>query len=64
MKKLCIAFASLALAAGARGDDWRGFRGTDATATSATAAPIEWSESKNLVWKTALPGPGLSLIHI
>lgn len=40
-------------------EDWPCFRGPnqDGTSTSA-AAPTSWSESENLLWKVALPGPG------
>lgn len=43
------------------GDDWARFRGPNGSGTSDTKGlPLEWSESKNIVWKTALPGPGAS----
>jgi len=43
------------------GADWPQFRGPDGLgiSTDATMA-VEWSESKNLKWKTSLPGPGSS----
>ena len=41
-------------------DDWRAFRGTDQSATSATAVARTWSADSNLRWKTELPGPGTS----
>ena len=42
-------------------DDWTRFLGTkgDSTATE-SGIPNEWSESKNLKWKAAIPGPGAS----
>ena len=41
--------------------DWTRFRGPNGTGISPDGpAPIEWSESKNLKWKTPLPGPGSS----
>lgn len=49
---LCV---SLAMA------DWSRFRGPGGLGTSdATNLPTEWSSTKNVVWKTKLPGPGSS----
>ena len=45
----------------ASGDDWPRFRGPSGMGTSdATGLPVTWSEDENVVWKTALPGPGAS----
>lgn len=41
--------------------DWAQFRGPAGLGTSSeTGLPAEWSTSKNVVWKTALPGAGTS----
>lgn len=42
--------------------DWPRFRGPDGLGIShdKESTPVEWSESKNLKWKVALPGPGSS----
>jgi outer membrane protein assembly factor BamB len=41
--------------------DWAQFRGPAGLGTSSeTGLPAEWSTSKNIVWKTALPGAGTS----
>ena len=54
----------LALACATRpavGEDWPGFRGPDGSGvSSATGLPLTWSDTENLAWKTALPGPGSS----
>lgn len=47
-------------AAAASVTDWRAFRGTDSRGHSSVAAPREWSDETNIVWKTELPGPGSS----
>jgi len=44
----------------ARAGDWPQFRGPDGAGISAESVPTEWSESQNLRWKAALPGPGSS----
>jgi len=45
----------------ASSDDWARFRGPNGMGTSgATGLPVTWSENENVVWKTALPGPGAS----
>lgn len=42
--------------------DWARFRGPNGSGVSAdeAAIPAEWSDSKNLQWKSKLPGPGSS----
>jgi outer membrane protein assembly factor BamB len=41
--------------------DWPQFRGPDRSGVSKeTGLPLEWSATKNVLWKTALPGPGSS----
>jgi outer membrane protein assembly factor BamB len=42
------------------GTDWRQFRGTDSTGHAAGGAPAELGAGKNVAWKAALPGRGLS----
>lgn len=43
------------------GGDWTRFRGPNGSAVSDVRnVPTEWSDSKNLAWKVALPGPGSS----
>ena len=42
-------------------DDWPQFRGpTGQGLTETRGLPLEWSESRNIVWKTATPGVGWS----
>src|SRR5262245_18871730 len=41
--------------------DWPQFRGPDRSGISKEVGlPMEWSSTKNVVWKAALPGPGTS----
>jgi outer membrane protein assembly factor BamB len=53
---------ALFAASGASGpDDWSQFRGPGALGRSAAlGTPLHWSDTSNVVWKTALPGPGAS----
>ncbi len=57
----------LALATGlASAGDWPRFRGPDGRGVSdETGLPTQWSETQNLRWKLALPGPGSSsaIVH-
>ncbi len=47
--------------AAAPAGDWTRFRGPNGSGVSDDAKPpTTWSETKNLKWKTALPGPGTS----
>ncbi len=48
-------FASAAVA-----QDWPAFRGPDGTGTSRDAVPLKWDATRNVVWKTDLPGAGTS----
>lgn len=41
-------------------DDWNGWRGPHGDGTAEGSPPIEWSEQKNVRWRAALPGAGLS----
>jgi outer membrane protein assembly factor BamB len=52
---LPLAFLPLAL-----GAEWRQFRGTDSSGHAASSAPAEIGADKNVSWKAALPGRGLS----
>ena len=45
----------------ARADDWPQFRGPTGQGHSAErGVPLDWSESRNVSWKTAVPGRGWS----
>ena len=58
---VCIPAACSGQTSGGAGDGWPRFRGPEGMGISgATGLPLEWDASKNLVWKTALPGPGAS----
>jgi outer membrane protein assembly factor BamB len=50
-----------ALAASAQTEDWPEFRGPTAQGHSTERGlPLEWSESRNVLWKTPVPGRGWS----
>lgn len=53
---LCL-FASTALAIS---EEWTQFRGPSQGHSTAKGLPTEWSETKNIKWKTVLPGTGWS----
>jgi len=49
------------LAQSASADDWPQFRGPGGLGVSgAKNLPVTWSETENLIWKTAMPGSGSS----
>lgn len=49
------------LAPAARAADWPNFRGPASAAVSDERnLPVEWSDTQNIAWKVALPGPGSS----
>jgi hypothetical protein len=52
---------SMVLVRPATGADWPQYRGPMGNGVSSEAkAPLEWNDTKNIKWKTALPGPGSS----
>ena len=62
---LAAAFILLSACPNARSatpaENWGQWRGPEHNGVSRTAnPPIEWSESKNVQWKTAIPGAGNS----
>jgi outer membrane protein assembly factor BamB len=60
MRRLAAPALILAATATAAAQDWPAFRGADGSGTSPKAAPLKWSATQNVVWKTSLPGPGTS----
>jgi len=54
---MAVALASLPAA----GEDWPGWRGPTGQGLSAeTGVPTEWSATRNVAWKTPIPGEGWS----
>jgi outer membrane protein assembly factor BamB len=55
-------FLSLLAVATSIAADWPRFRGPNGTGVSTDSKPVpaEWSSTKNVKWKTELPGPGSS----
>jgi outer membrane protein assembly factor BamB len=63
MQRLVLASAicMLATASNSSADDWPGWRGPRGDGISpAGKAPLHWSATENIVWKTAIPGVGRS----
>lgn len=60
-KLLTFAAAVFVVTSTGQAADWSRFRGPNGSASSdAQGVPTEWSDTKNLAWKTELPGPGSS----
>src|SRR5437764_75511 len=56
-----VLFAIVIIVATAHGADWPCWRGPRGDGTSTdTKLPLQWSTTKNVRWKTALPGTGHS----
>src|SRR5688572_17101923 len=56
----CVLLSTLA-AISARAEDWPQFRGpTGQGISTATNVPVEWDNSRNIAWKTEIPGLGWS----
>ena len=60
MKSVLTIWIALSLTVFAQ--DWRQFRGPDGQghADGVSGVPVQWSESTNVAWKTAVPGRGWS----
>jgi outer membrane protein assembly factor BamB len=43
-----------------RADHWPGWRGPGGRGITADAAPLTWSETENIAWRTPIPGVGRS----
>jgi outer membrane protein assembly factor BamB len=53
--------AALAVPAAASAQDWPDFRGPEGQGhSSARGVPLDWSESRNIAWKSPVPGSGWS----
>jgi outer membrane protein assembly factor BamB len=52
--------AAIPLSAAPAGADWPGWRGPtrDGQAVAGQTVPLKWSETENVVWRSALPGKG------
>src|SRR5215470_19070299 len=58
-----IALTTAALVAGSAGSDpahWPQWRGPFFNGMARTSAPVEFSDTKNIKWKVAIPGRGFS----
>src|SRR4051812_14104176 len=60
-RRLALAFVFASIAVAARGEDWPQFRGPAGQGhSSERGLPVEWSESRNVIWKTPVAGRGWS----
>ncbi len=58
---LCLLIGCLCNPTVASAENWNFWRGPDGSGSSqATKLPLTWSQSENVVWKTAVPGKGSS----
>jgi outer membrane protein assembly factor BamB len=58
--KYCFVLLAACLVAGAAEDDWPRWRGPNDDGVARGDAPLEWSDTKNVAWRTAIPGRGHS----
>lgn len=59
--KVLFIITLLASSLAVKADEWRGWRGLEKQATSdSTPVATEWSVTKNILWKTEIPGEGYS----
>jgi len=60
-QRIIIALLLVSIGVGVRADDWPQFRGPMGQGHSTEHnVPVEWSESRNIAWKTPVPGRGWS----
>ena len=61
MRLVKFALAWIALTAAVQAEDWPQFRGPTGQGHSIERGlPLEWSETRNVIWKSAVPGRGWS----
>lgn len=60
MRCFILALMSFLILTTISANDWPQFRGPTGQGVTKAKLPTEWSDTKNLKWKTALPGPGSS----
>jgi len=59
--KIILAFLLLTATIAGASTAWHQWRGPgQAGVTDATNLPVQWDDGENILWKTALPGPGSS----
>jgi outer membrane protein assembly factor BamB len=59
--RLALSFSLAVTASAGAGENWPGFRGPTGQGHSVEQGlPLDWSESRNVVWKTPVPGAGWS----
>ena len=59
--RIAIALVLTVIGVGVRAEDWPQFRGPTGQGHSAErGVPLDWSESRNVTWKTPVPGRGWS----
>jgi outer membrane protein assembly factor BamB len=56
----CLTLVVVPFAVPARGADWPEFRGPTGEGTYPDRLPVEWSSTRNVAWKQAIPGSGWS----
>lgn len=60
MRCLSLALTSILILTTVTANDWPQFRGPTGQGVTKAKLPKEWNDTKNLKWKTPLPGPGSS----
>jgi outer membrane protein assembly factor BamB len=60
LSRLLLAFSVVALSSSARAGDWPEFRGPTGQGHAEGRLPTEWTATKNVTWKQAIPGTGWS----
>lgn len=51
-----LILATIVVADTVRAESWNQFRGPDGDGRTAARLPVEWSETRNVRWKTPIPG--------
>src|ERR1700674_295466 len=60
-RRIALSLLLVLIGVAARAEDWPQFRGpTGQGHSTERGVPIEWSESRNVIWRTPVPGRGWS----
>src|SRR4051812_48634006 len=61
VRRIALALLVVLVAVCVRAEDWPQFRGPSGQGHSTErGVPIEWTETRNVLWKTRVPGSGWS----
>jgi outer membrane protein assembly factor BamB len=56
---IALVLSCLPFAGNLHAEEWPGWRGPRGNGITSDSAPIKWSATENIAWRTKIPGAGL-----